>query len=297
MKLLITGSKGFIGSHLKGMLERNSVDIVSYDIRDNPKDDVKDLNRLKVKVKNLDGVIHLAAVSRVKLAQDNPLECIQTNIGGTINVLEAVRQENVNNPWVIFGSSREVYGESVILPVTEDSPRNCINIYGISKVTGEDMCKVYSTHYGLQTRVLRFSNVYTGVKDQLDRVIPKFILQALNDEDLVINGSGDELFDFTYIEDTIRGVYACIQEVSKSDISFENYNISSGIPISLRNLAELIIKKTGSNSNIKFTKPRSYDVSNFYAKTIKAEKKLGFKSKISLSEGIDLAINELKKLK
>jgi len=297
MKLLITGSKGFIGAALKGMLEQMGAEIVSCDIRENPKDDVKDFSRLKAKIENVEGVIHLAAVSRVKIAQENPLECIQTNIGGTINVLEAARQENEDHPWIIFGSSREVYGESPVLPVTEDYPRNSINIYGVSKITGEDMCKMYSTHYGLNTRILRFSNVYTGLYDQLDRVIPKFILQALENEDLIINGSGNEQFDFTYIEDTVRGVNACIQEVSKSNISFEHYNISSGIPISLRSLAELIVKKTGSNSHIKFIKPRSYDVSNFYAKPTKAERKLGFKSKISLSEGIDLAINELKKLK
>lgn len=296
MKLLITGSEGFIGSALKAVLEQNDVESVSYDIRDNPKDDVKDLNHLKVKMKEVDGVIHLAAVSRVKLAQDNPLECIQTNIGGTINVLEAARHGTNSHPWVIFGSSREVYGESPILPVTEDSPRNIINIYGISKVTGEDMCKIYSTHFGVKARVLRFSNVYTGLKDHLDRVIPKFILQALKDEDLIINGSGNEQFDFTYIEDTVRGVYLCIQEVLKSSVPFDHYNISSGIPISLRELAELIIEKTNSNSNIKFVKARSYDVSKFYAIPTKAKNKLGFETKVSFDDGIDLAIKELKRI-
>ncbi|MFX1496466.1 MAG: NAD-dependent epimerase/dehydratase family protein [Promethearchaeota archaeon] len=296
MKLLITGSEGFIGSALKGVLEKNDIESISYDIRGNPKDDVKDLHNLKAKMRDVNGVIHLAAVSRVKLAQENPLECIQTNIGGTINVLEAARHGTNNHPWVIFGSSREVYGESPILPVTEESPRNSINIYGVSKVTGEDMCKIYSSHYGVKARVLRFSNVYTGLKDHLDRVIPKFIIQALNDEDLIINGSGNEQFDFTYIEDTVRGVYLCIQEVLKSNIPFDHYNISSGIPISLRGLADLIIEKTKSNSNIKFVKARSYDVGRFYAMPIKAEKKLGFKTSISLDNGIDLAIKELKRL-
>jgi len=299
MKILITGSAGFIGSNLKDLLEKVGIEIISYDIRDNLKDDVKDFNRLRSKIKNIEGVIHLAAVSRVKIAQENPLECIQTNIGGTINILDAVRQEIVNgkHPWIIFGSSREVYGEPKVLPVTEGSPRNAINIYGISKVTGEDLCKMYTEHYRLKTRVLRFSNVYTGLKDQLDRVIPKFILQALKDEDLVINGTGEELFDFTYINDSIQGIYACIQEVLKSDISFEHFNISSGIPVTLRELAELIIKKTESNSHIKFTKSRSYDVNKFYADPTKAKKSLGFFPKILIDGGIELAIKELKKIK
>lgn len=297
MKLLITGSEGFIGSALKCMLEQINIEIISYDIRENPKDNIRDLDRLEAKMENIDGVIHLAAVSRVKIAQENPLKCIQTNIGGTSNVLEVARKGSKNYPWVVFGSSREVYGESPFLPVTEDSPRKSINIYGISKVTGEDICKIYSTHYGVKTRVLRFSNVYTGIRDQLDRVIPKFIIQALNDEDLIINGSGNEQFDFTYIEDTVQGIYACIQEISKSDIPFDVYNISSGIPISLKELARLIIEKTRSHSHIKFSKSRSYDVSKFYAKPTKAEEKLGFKTKVTLNEGLDLAIKELKKLK
>ncbi len=299
MKILITGSAGFIGSNLKDLLEKVGIETISYDIRDNPKDDVKDFDRLRSKIKNIGGVIHLAAVSRVKVAQENPLECVQTNIGGTVNILDAARQEIANgkHPWIIFGSSREVYGEPKILPVTEDFPRNAINIYGISKVTGEDLCKMYSEHYKLKTRVLRFSNVYTGLKDQLDRVIPKFILQALKDEDLVINGTGEELFDFTYINDTIQGIDACVQEVLKSDISFEHFNISSGIPVTLRELAELIIKKTESNSHIKFTKSRSYDVNKFYADPIKSKKSLGIFPKILIDGGIELAIKELKKIK
>lgn len=299
MKILITGSAGFIGSALKVLLEKVGIETVLYDIRDNPKDDVKDFPRFRSKIKNIEGVIHLAAVSRVKIAQENPLECIQTNIGGTINILDAARQEMVNGkpPWIIFGSSREVYGEPKTLPVTEESPRNAINIYGISKVTGEDLCKMYTEHYRLKTRVLRFSNVYTGLKDQLDRVIPKFILQALKDEDLVINGTGEQLFDFTYINDTIQAIYACIEEVLKSNNPFDHFNISSGKPVTLRELAELIIKKTDSNSHLKFTKSRSYDVNKFYADPIKAKRNLKFFPKILIDEGIELAIKELNKIK
>lgn len=296
MKILITGSSGFIGSSLKEFLEKQGHEIVSYDIRSNPKEDVRDFNYLLSKFKDVEGVIHLAAISRVKIAQEDPLKCVRTNIGGTINVLETAKYYELNkkHPWVIFGSSREVFGESPVLPVTEDSPRNAINIYGVSKITGEDMCKIYSTYYGLKTRVLRFSNVYTGLNDQLDRVIPKFILHALTDKNLIINGTGEEQFDFTYIEDTIQGIYACIQHIIKDTSSYEHFNISSGEPVSLKDLAKIIIKKTGSNSEILFSKSRTYDVSKFYTNPIKAKKYLGFRVKISLDKGIELAIKKLK---
>jgi len=298
MKILLTGSSGFIGSALKRLLEEKGIEVVPFDIKDNTLEDVRDFSALQSKVLGINGIVHLAAVSRVKIAHDNPLECVNTNIGGMINMLESARLIHTDNvyPWVIFGSSREVYGESAILPVNESSTREAINVYGVSKLSGEELCKVYSDNYGLKIRILRFSNVYTGKNDHLDRVIPKFILQAFNDEDLIINGTGEEIFDFTYINDTIQGIWGCIQEIEKNSNLFNDFNISTGIPISLKQLADTIVKKTGSKSKVEFTKPRSYDVNKFYANPSKAIKMLGFLSKINLDEGIELSIAELKKI-
>jgi len=299
MKILITGSSGFIGSALKRLLGEKEIEIVTYDIKENPLDDVRDFSALQVKIKGVDGVVHLAAVSRVKLAHENPLECINTNIGGIINVLESARElfsEN-GHPWVIFGSSREVYGESTKLPVVETSTRKVINVYGVSKLSGEELCRVYAENYGLKTRVLRFSNVYTGINDHLDRVIPKFILQAFNRKDLIINGSGEEVFDFTYITDTIQGIWGCIQEIKDSSHLFNDFNLSTGVPISLKELAEIVVEKTKSSSRVKYAKNRAYDVNKFYANPEKAKKILKFSPKIIFEKGIELAIEELKNLK
>ena len=297
MKILLTGSSGFIGSALKRLLEEKGIEVVPFDIKDSPLDDVRDFSALQSKVLGISGIIHLAAVSRVKIAHENPLECVNTNIGGIINVLESARLIRTDNnyPWVIFGSSREVYGESAILPVNELSTRKAINVYGVSKLSGEELCKVYSENYGLKVRVLRFSNVYTGKNDHLDRVIPKFILQAFNEEDLIINGTGEEIFDFTYINDTIQGIWGCVQEIEKNNHLFDDFNISTGVPISLKQLADTIIEKTRSKSTVEFTNPRSYDVNKFYADPSKAIKILNFLPKITLDEGIDLSIVELRR--
>ncbi|TES95843.1 MAG: NAD-dependent epimerase/dehydratase family protein [Promethearchaeota archaeon] len=296
MKILLTGSSGFIGSALKRLLEEKRIEVISFDIKDNPLEDVRVFSALQSKILGINGIIHLAAVSRVKIAHENPLECVNTNIGGIINVLESARLICTDNiyPWVIFGSSREVYGESPTLPVNESTTRKAINVYGVSKLSGEELCKVYSENYGLKVRVLRFSNVYTGKNDHLDRVIPKFILQAFNEEDLIINGTGEEIFDFTYITDTIQGILGCVQEIESRNLLFDDFNISTGVPISLKQLADIIIKKTRSKSTVEFTKSRSYDVNKFYANPSKAKKILGFLPKITLEEGIDLSIAELK---
>lgn len=298
MKILLTGSSGFIGSALKLLLEENNIEVVPFDIKDNPIEDVRDFSALQSKITGIDGIVHLAAVSRVKIAHDSPLECVNTNIGGMINVLESVRllRTGNNSPWVIFGSSREVYGEAATLPVNESSIRKAINVYGVSKLTGEELCRTYSDNYGVKVRILRFSNVYTGKNDHLDRVIPKFILQAVSGEDLIINGTGEEIFDFTYIDDTIQGIWGCIQEIEKNPNHFDDFNISTGVPISLKKLADTIIKKTGSKSTVEFSKPRSYDVNKFYADPSKAIKMLGFVPKIFLDEGISLSILALRKV-
>lgn len=294
MKILITGSSGFIGSALKDFLEKQSIEVVLYDLKDTSQNDVKDFVKLKEKVKGVDGVVHLAAVSRVIVAYENPLECINTNVGGTVNVLEAVRQAQGKRPWVIFGSSREVFGESRPLPVTEETPCHPMNVYGIAKIAGEDLCKIFSKDYNLKTRVLRFSNVYTGKNDQLDRVIPKFIIQAAKNEDIIIHGTGQEIFDFTYINDTIQGIWGSIQEVEKSQQSYNDFLLSTGRPTSLQELAETIIKTLNSQSQIKYIEGRSYDVSKFYADPAKAKQILGYNPSIDLQEGLRMSIQAFK---
>ena len=293
MKILITGSAGFIGSALKDFLEQNGVEVVSYDLKDTPSNDTRILANLAQKMNGVDGVIHLAAISRVILAYQNPLECVNTNIGGTINVLEASRIGH--RPWIIFGSSREVFGESRPLPVTEESPCHPMNVYGIAKIAGEDLCKIFAKDYGLRTRVIRFSNVYTNSRDQLDRVIPKFILQAAKNEDIVINGTGQGIFDFTYIQDTVQGIWGCMQEIQKSPKLYDDFILSTGVPTSLQELAELIVKITQSRSKIIYAQGRAYDVNKFYADPAKAKQLLGYNPAVKLEDGIKLALGEFKK--
>lgn len=295
MKILITGSSGFIGSNLRRLLENKEIEVVSYDIRENPLDDVRDISRLREKVVGVDGIVHLAAVSRVKVAYQNPLQCIDINVGGIINILETAR-EMVNSPWVIFGSSREVFGESPDLPVTEESPLGPINVYGVSKMTGENLCQMFSKNYSLKTRIIRFSNVYTGTNDQLDRVIPKFILRAFSGKDLFINGTGEEMiFDFTYIDDLVAGVWKCIEDISKRNVLCDDFILGTGRPVSLKELAEIIVEKAGTKSKINYREARSYDVDKFYADPTKAKEMLGFSPKVDIKEGIEFVIKKFKK--
>jgi nucleoside-diphosphate-sugar epimerase len=295
MKILITGSSGFIGSALRSFLENKGIEIVNCDIKNDPSEDVRNYFSLRPKIEKVDGIIHLAAVSRVKFSEENPNLCIETNIEGTLNILRAVREvKKSERPWIILGSSREVYGNTEGFSVNESSPKSPINIYGISKLAAEELCRIYSKNYGLKVRVLRFSNVYTDRNDQLDRVVPSFIQKALRGEVLVINGKGEETLDFIYISDIVEGIWASIQEIEKSQEPYNDFNLCTGRITSLRELAEIIIEVTKSKSEIRCISSSPFEVVKFSGSSTKAKDYLGFVPRVSLREGIKMAIGEFK---
>ena len=293
VKILITGSSGFIGRSLKHFLERKGVEVISYDQKDNPKDSILDFQNLKSKMNGLAGIVHLAAMSQPKSTFENPQDCVNINIGGTANVLEAVKLSK-KKPWVIFASSREVFGSAKTLPITENTPRKPVSIYGITKLAGEDLCRAYSESYFLKTRIVRFTSVYGREDDNLGRIIPKFIILAQENKPLTIYGTGLEMFDFTYIDDAIDGLWKCIQEVQKSQKLHDDFILSFGKPVNLRELAGIIIKEAKSKSKIKYLDSRSYSTNRCYADCKKAKEILGFKPKINVREGIRLVIKEFK---
>lgn len=299
MKIFITGNAGFIGSNLSEKLIERGHRVKGYDIRSNHKDDVRDYSRLKSAISRFrpDGVIHLAAVSRVEDGFLNPQKCVEVNVGGVANVLEAIRQMSPKNrPWLIFSSSREVFGEPKILPVVEDSPKNVLNIYGVTKLSGEWLLKNYADNYGIKAWVLRFSNVYTGIKDRQERVIPQFINQALSGAPITING-GQQVFDFAYIEDTIDGVVRCIKKIHSSPKLFDDFNLTTGRKMSIVNLAKLILALTKSKSKIIFNEPRRYDVNVFWGNPAKPRAVLGWTAKHDLPAGLKKVIHEFQRRK
>lgn len=295
-KILITGSAGYIGSSLKKCYGAR-FSFIDFDIRENRKNDVRDLSRLKRAVRGVDGVIHLAAVSRPKWGYKDPYTCLSTNIMGTVNVLEAVRKVNPR-AWVILGSSREVFGDLKKLPGDEKSPRRPLNAYGVSKVAGEDLLRQYALNYGLRCLTLRFCGVYTGKRDIPGRVVPHFIKEALRGRTLFIEGSGKKRsFDFIYINDALDGIARAMRYLSSKKRGFyDNITLAANSPTSIYDLAWLVIKLMGSKSVIKFIKNRSYDQLGYWGKYDKAKKLLGWKPKIRIKDGLKMAIRELKPL-
>jgi nucleoside-diphosphate-sugar epimerase len=186
-KILVTGSEGLIGSEIIQELQTLGMMTAKLDIcAEVPghQGDVRDCQTVEQAMAGCSGVIHLAAVSRVLWGEQNPVLCWETNVKGTENVLMAVSRMNPK-PWVIFSSSREVYGHPQSLPVAEDAPLVPVNIYGRSKIAGEYLANDARTK-GLTTAIVRFSNVYGSTSDHpvkwsplLPEQLPKASLCAL----------------------------------------------------------------------------------------------------------------------
>jgi len=312
--LLITGGGGFIGSALTEYLLDQGLDIVILDNRDDPKNsrkimeridyingDIRDRQKLKeiFDLYEIHGIVHLAAVSRVVTAQEDPNLTIDVNIEGTRNILDAVKEMDAH-PWIIYGSSREVYGECGSSPVKESDPKLPINVYGRSKLESEMMVERYSKEMGLKSCSLRFSNVYGNKNDILDRVIPRFIISALTDEPLEIHG-GNQVFDFTHIEDTIDCIRRCMKYVeSKGNGSdgyfYDVFHVVNGKGITLQELAGIISRKMDKELEIVYTDPRNYDVERFTGDPSKAMDLLGFKARTSVNDGVTSTVDLYRKL-
>ena len=298
--ILITGGNGFIGrSFIESYKNRFQFTIIDNDYEkpfDHPntiRRSILDLEELSDDIGQVHGIIHLASVSRVISAETNVSLTWETNVLGTQKLINFISHLETK-PWLIYGSSREVYGEPNKLPVDEDYPCNPINRYGVSKLAAELIILNAANTFSFQCSILRFSNVYGNKFDQLDRVIPNFILRGLKGLHLELQGSSNT-FDFTHISDTIHAIYLTIEYFSNSAKNNNGLilNICTGESTSLEELADLIVRATKSSSTTIETEPRAYDVMQFRGSYYRANKLIGYRPTVGLQEGILTLAKEL----
>lgn len=285
-RILITGSHGLVGTAMKSLLTSAGHHVRSLDLRAPPSDgrgDVRDPRAVEAAVAECDGVLHLAAVSRVVWGERDPALCRATNEGGTRNVLRAALA-SPRRPWVIFASSREVYGEPDALPVREDAPLRPVNIYGETKIAGERFLEE-ARGAGLATAIVRLSNVYGSVHDHADRVVPAFARRALAGEPLRIDGA-DHTFDFTHIDDTARGIASVIDALQAGERRMPPIHFLTGTPTTLGELAAAAVDLAGSASPLVHAPPRTYDVARFYGDPSRAHTLLGWQPRVPLRDGL-----------
>ncbi len=294
-KILITGGAGFVGYHLAKELAKKKYQVHIFDVHKNNvikvknfiKGDISNLAHVLKACKGMDGIIHLAAVSRVSAAHEAPNKCIDINVKGTANVLEAARLSN-KKPWVITSSSQEVQYDWN-KHQGNNNLKNIKNLYGISKFMAEFLCHQYFQEYDLRVMVLRFTYVYGSKHDNPDKVVPKLISRALKGETIVVHQSAPQ-FDFIHFKDILKGICLAIQYAEKRKKPFfQQADLKTGSLTHLKKIAQIIVKETQSSSKISYVKsvspgrvPRSKTVKNI----------LGFKAKYSIKQGITETVKE-----
>ncbi|MDE8344863.1 MAG: NAD(P)-dependent oxidoreductase [Acidocella sp.] len=284
-RILITGSSGLVGTALISELASRNVRIQQFDIRGGADafGDVRDSQSVQKALQNCDGVIHLAAISRVVWGERDPDLCWSTNVDGLRNVLDAAASSPCF-PWVIFASSREVYGQPLILPASEETPLQPVNIYGRSKVEGEKLVDE-ARQNGLRACTIRLSNVFGTTFDHADRVVPAFARGAVKGDALRVDGA-NHTFDFTHVDDVARGIALLVEHLLAGKSLPPPIHFVSGLPTTLGELASLAIRIARSNSNTLIAPPRDFDVARFYGSPTRAHDLLGWTPFVGLKEGL-----------
>ncbi len=284
-RILVTGHCGLIGTALDAELRAQGYEVRGLDIRATgiERGDLRDRALLERAMHDCDGIVHLGAVSRVIDGERDPDACWSVNADGTQQLIETAQRQN-SQPWILYASSREVYGEIARLPASEDTPCAPVNIYGRSKVAGE--CAVRESR--LQSAIVRFSNVYGSTHDHRDRVIPAFCRQSVHDEAIRVDGYG-HTFDFTHLDDVVRGLLRLIGELQRGQSGL-TLHFASGVPTTLGQLAELVVELADSSSEIYEAPSRDFDVGRFYGDPARAKRLLGWEAEVPLSEGLDRLI-------
>lgn len=302
-KLVVIGGAGLIGSHTVDLLTREDVrEVLVYDsfvrgrmenlteaLRD-PRvrvydvgGDITQTDILHSALKGADGVFHLAALWLLQ-CHEYPQSAFDVNIRGTFNVMEACVRQGVSR--LVYSSSASVYGDAVTEPMTEDHPFNNRNFYGATKICGEAMLRAYHHRYGLDYVGLRYMNVYGPRQDYHGAYIAVVMkmLDALDrGESPTILGDGSEAFDFVAVEDCGMANVKAMQ-ASATD---QFYNVGTGLRTSLRELAEILLRLTGSDKPIVYA-PRSQAtlVRNRIGCPKRAAADLGFTAGIQLEDGL-----------
>jgi UDP-glucuronate 4-epimerase len=308
MMILLTGGAGFIGSHLAesllesgrrivivddfndyydpgrkranlaGIIDHPALEVVEADIRDRER-----MEELFARFR-FPAVIHLAARAGVQPSLSQPLLYQDVNVGGTLVLLEAARKTGTEK--FIFASSSSVYGDCPRLPLREDEPAlEPVSPYGLTKLAGEHICRVFHRHYGIRIAALRFFTVF-GPRQRPDMAIHLFSRRIMAGGKIPVYGDGSSRRDYTYIADIVSGIRAVLEV----DLEFEIFNLGGGHSISLLELINLLGEKLGRKPVLKNLPFQPGDVIATLADATKARELLGYRPATSLSRGLEAFI-------
>lgn len=299
--VLVTGGAGFIGSHVVDRLIEEDLKVVVLDnlqggqlenIRQHigkknfrfVQGDIRDSRLVRDCVRDMDAVIHQAALVSVPESIKNPVLTNDVNVSGTLNLLKASADSNVKR--FVYASSCVVYGNTEKLPIKENDSLRPVSPYGVSKLAAENYARVFYEVFGLETVCLRYFNVYgpRQLHGDYSGVITQFISQSTKNRPLVIFGDGEQTRDFVHVQDVVE---ANLLALRNKEIAGETFNIATGKATTINQLANMFLEIT-KKPHLKLThcKPRKGDIKHSYADISKAKEKLQYTPKISLKKGL-----------
>lgn len=305
-KLIVIGGAGLIGSHTVDALVKEDVgEVVVYDnfvrgteenladaLRD-PRVKIYDIGGditqpdiLESALRDADGVFHFAALWLLQ-CWDFPRAAFKVNIEGTFNVLEACAKLGVAR--LVYSSSASVYGDAVEEPMTEDHPFNNTNFYGATKVAGEQMARAFHHRYGLPYVGLRYMNVYGARQDYQGAyiaVIMKMLDAIDQGQSLKVYGDGSQAYDFVYVTDCAKANVCAM----KADVVDRCYNVGTGKRTSIKELAEMLVRLTGTNQPIEYEPGGQTFVKNRIGSPKLAAEDIGFEATVALEDGLKALI-------
>jgi UDP-glucose 4-epimerase len=296
MRFLITGAAGFLGSALANRLVLEGHTVLGVDdlSTGDPKalnsavqftrGDVNDRPKLWTLMQGVDCVYHLAARVIVPESVLYPREYNQVNVGGTVTLMEAMRDVGVRR--VVFISSGTVYGNQSIQPVKENAVPNPRTPYAVSKLAAEYYTKTIGALWGIETVCLRVFNAYGPGQHHPPvhtPVIPNFLLQAWENGTIVIHGNGDQTRDYVYVDDVVNAMVAASVAPEVNTLTI---NVGSGSEVSVRELARMVAEVTGGKPEVVYNPRNEGGLSRLCADLTLAREKLNYEPKTALLEGL-----------
>jgi len=308
-KILITGADGFIGSHLTEALVENGfkvrafvyynsfnsygwLDTLPEEIKDKIEffpGDIRDPNGVNEAIKNMDIVFHLAALIAIPFSYNSPDSYIDTNVKGTLNVLQAARKNNLKR--VLITSTSEVYGTAQFVPITELHPKQPQSPYSASKIGADAIADSFYRSFELPVTIVRPFNTY-GPRQSARAVIPTIISQLLNGAEEIKLGDISPTRDLLFVKDTVNGF---IKIAQCEDLIGHEVNIATQSEISIGSLAQLIINKINPDAKIVTDtlriRPEKSEVFRLFGSNEKLKSYTDWEPKYSLEEGLEETIN------
>ena len=307
-RYLVTGGAGFIGSHLaEALLDQGE----SVRVLDNLatgretnlaalqgraqliRGDLRNLEAVRAAVEGVEVVFHQGALASVPRSIADPVTSLEININGTQNVLQAARDAGVRR--VVYASSSSIYGNTPTLPKHEQMQPHPVSPYGIHKLTGELLCEVFTSIYGLETVALRYFNVFGPRQDpssEYAAVIPRFLTALIHKRRPIVFGDGEQTRDFTYIANVVQA--NLLAATSRAAVGYA-MNIGCGEQVSLNTVLHLAGELLGVTPDVEYREPRPGDVRDSLADISLAQLLLGYKPIIGFDEGLALTMDRLRK--